>query len=143
MRVSRSDRTSGAELFPADVRATARRILKGTRHGLGAYSESKGVRFVREAVAEFIHERDGIEADPEAIYLTDGARRASRRRCASSSAARSDGIMIPIPQYPLYSATITLYDGKQVGYYLDEGHDWKLQPGDARGELAGGAPRTA
>ena len=34
--------------------------------------------------------------------------------------------MIPIPQYPLYSATITLYEGKQVGYYLDEGHDWKL-----------------
>jgi aspartate/methionine/tyrosine aminotransferase len=37
-----------------------------------------------------------------------------------------DGVMIPIPQYPLYSATITLYEGKQVGYYLDEGHDWKL-----------------
>jgi len=34
--------------------------------------------------------------------------------------------MIPIPQYPLYSATITLYEGKQVGYYLDESHDWKL-----------------
>ena len=37
-----------------------------------------------------------------------------------------DGIMIPIPQYPLYSATITLYEGKQVHYYLDEANDWKL-----------------
>jgi aspartate/methionine/tyrosine aminotransferase len=34
--------------------------------------------------------------------------------------------MIPIPQYPLYSATITLYDAHQVGYYLDEAKDWKL-----------------
>jgi len=34
--------------------------------------------------------------------------------------------MIPIPQYPLYSATITLYEGRQVPYYLDEGNDWRL-----------------
>src|SRR5512142_628984 len=39
--------------FPDDVRETAGRILKGTRYGLGAYSESKGVRFIREAVAAF------------------------------------------------------------------------------------------
>src|SRR5664280_3744550 len=32
-----------ADLFPADVRATARRILEGTRYGLGAYSDSQGV----------------------------------------------------------------------------------------------------
>jgi aspartate/methionine/tyrosine aminotransferase len=116
----------GADLFPADVRETARRILKGTRHGLGAYSDSKGVRFVREAVAEFIRERDGIDADPEAIYLTDGASKGVQTALRILISGPLDGIMIPIPQYPLYSATITLYDGKQVGYYLDEGHDWKL-----------------
>jgi aspartate/methionine/tyrosine aminotransferase len=42
--------TRAANLFPPDVLDTAGRILKGTRHGLGAYSESKGVRFIREAV---------------------------------------------------------------------------------------------
>ena len=34
--------------------------------------------------------------------------------------------MIPIPQYPLYSATITLYEGRMVPYYLDEAQGWKL-----------------
>ncbi len=34
--------------------------------------------------------------------------------------------MIPIPQYPLYSATITLYEGRMVPYYLDEANGWKL-----------------
>ncbi len=115
-----------ADLFPADVRETARRILKGTRYGLGAYSDSKGVRLVREAVADFIRERDGIEADPEAIYLTDGASKGVQTALRMLISGPRDGIMIPIPQYPLYSATITLYQGKQVGYYLDEGHDWKL-----------------
>jgi aspartate/methionine/tyrosine aminotransferase len=34
--------------------------------------------------------------------------------------------MIPIPQYPLYSATISLYGGKQIGYFLDESNHWQV-----------------
>ena len=30
------------------------------------------------------------------------------------------GVMIPIPQYPLYSASLAEYDMDQVGYNLDE-----------------------
>jgi aspartate/methionine/tyrosine aminotransferase len=118
--------TRAAALFPADVIDTAQRVLKGTKHGLGAYSDSKGVRVIREAVADFIRERDGLEADPESIYLTDGASKGVQTALRILISGPRDGIMIPIPQYPLYSATITLYEGKQVGYYLDEGHDWKL-----------------
>ncbi len=100
-------------VFPADAVETARAILKGTRHGLGAYSESKGLRFIREAVAEFIRERDGIGVDPEAIFLTDGASKGVQTILQLLIAGPADGIMIPIPQYPLYSATITLYEGRQ------------------------------
>jgi aspartate/methionine/tyrosine aminotransferase len=112
--------------FPADVLERARALLSGSKHGLGAYSESKGLRFVREAVAAFIRERDGIDADPEAIYLTDGASKGVQSALRILIASPNDGIMIPMPQYPLYSATITLYEGKQVHYYLDEGKDWRL-----------------
>lgn len=112
--------------FPADVIATARKVLAGTVHGVGAYSESKGVRFIREAVAAFIAERDGIATDPEAIFLTDGASKGVQSVLRILISGPQDGIMIPIPQYPLYSATITLYEGQQVPYYLDEAHDWKL-----------------
>jgi aspartate/methionine/tyrosine aminotransferase len=35
-----------------------------------------------------------------------------------------DGILIPLPQYPLYSATIALYEGSAVPYELDEPADW-------------------
>ena len=62
-----------ANVFPEDAIAAARAILEGTRYGLGAYSESRGVRFIREAVASYIWERDGIVTDPDAIMLTDGA----------------------------------------------------------------------
>jgi aspartate/methionine/tyrosine aminotransferase len=114
------------EQFPADVIETTRKVLEGSVHGVGAYSESKGVRFIREAVAEFIKERDGIASDPDAIYLTDGASKGVQTALRILISGKRDGIMIPIPQYPLYSATLTLYEGKQVSYYLDEHHDWKL-----------------
>ena len=117
---------SAAGAFPVDVIETARAILAGTKHGLGAYSESRGVRFIREAVAEFILERDHMRVDPDAIFLTDGASKGVQTILRLLIAGPQDGIMIPIPQYPLYSATITLYEGRMVPYYLDEAQGWKL-----------------
>ncbi|MGA3160253.1 MAG: aminotransferase class I/II-fold pyridoxal phosphate-dependent enzyme [Terracidiphilus sp.] len=113
-------------VFPADAVETAREILAGSQHGLGAYSESKGVHVIREAVAEFIHQRDGVSADPEAIFLTDGASKGVQTILKLLIASPADGILIPIPQYPLYSSTITLYEGRIVPYYLDESDHWKL-----------------
>jgi aspartate/methionine/tyrosine aminotransferase len=112
--------------FPADVIETAKAILAGTKHGLGAYSESRGVRFIREGVAEFILERDHIGVDPDAIFLTDGASKGVQTILRLLIGGTRDGIMIPIPQYPLYSATITLYEGRMVPYELDEANGWKL-----------------
>ncbi|XP_073946972.1 alanine aminotransferase 1-like [Choristoneura fumiferana] len=36
------------------------------------------------------------------------------------------GVLIPIPQYPLYSASLAEYGLGQVGYYLDEDNQWAL-----------------
>ena len=115
-----------AGTFPEDVLEVSRVIARETRYGPGAYTESKGYRFVREAVARFITERDGIPADPDAIFLTDGASKAVQSVLRLLIAEERDGIMISIPQYPLYSATITLYGGTQIGYHLDEANGWKL-----------------
>jgi aspartate/methionine/tyrosine aminotransferase len=111
--------------FPEDVVATARLVVRESEHGLGAYTDSKGMLFVREAVAEFIRRRDGIAADPEVIYLTDGASKGAQAALRILVADGRDGVLIPIPQYPLYSASIALLGGTQVPYHLDEGAGWK------------------
>jgi Aspartate/tyrosine/aromatic aminotransferase len=113
-------------LFPPDVVRAARYVLEGTVHGLGAYSESKGVRVIREAVARFISDRDGVESDPDSVFLGDGASKSVQMALRVLISGPSDGIMVPIPLYPLYSATVTLYGGRQVPYYLDEDRDWQL-----------------
>ena len=46
------------------------------------------------------------------------------------------GIMIPIPQYPIYSALIDLLGGRKVGYYLDEEAGWDLNVAELERALA-------
>jgi len=38
--------------------------------------------------------------------------------------SRKAGILIPIPQYPLYTATLAQHAGVALPYHLDESHDW-------------------
>lgn len=114
------------DLFPADAVEAARTVIRQSQHGLGAYTESKGFPFVRQAVARFIHERDGIPTDPEAVFLTDGASKAAQAVLRILVAGPRDGVLIPVPRYPLYSATVTLLRGAQVPYLLDEAAGWKL-----------------
>jgi aspartate/methionine/tyrosine aminotransferase len=52
--------------------------------------------------------RDGHPADPEQIFLTDGASSGVKMGLATLIRDENDGILTPVPQYPLYSATITL-----------------------------------
>jgi aspartate/methionine/tyrosine aminotransferase len=136
-----------AGTFPADAVDTARHIATRSQHGLGVYTESKGFRFIREAVASFIRERDGLEADPEAIFLTDGASKAVQSVLRMLISGPGDGVLIPIPQYPLYSATIALYQGTAVPYQLDEAADWSfsratLEAAHAAAVAAGIRPRA-
>ena len=39
---------------------------------------------------------------------------------------KNDAIMIPIPQYPLYTASIALNGGSTAPYYLNESKGWQL-----------------
>ena len=77
-------------------------------------------------MAEFIARRDGIPASKDDIILTDGASKGVQSALLALLKGPHDGVMIPIPQYPLYSATIALYGGKQIGYYMDEENGWQL-----------------
>ena len=121
---------SGIRIISEDIIDYSEEFLHNCRTGMGAYTESKGPAFIREEIAAFIDSRDknDIASDPDSIFLTDGASDAVRRILELLITGSNDGIMIPIPQYPLYSATIKRCGGVQVGYYPDEEKDWALTP---------------
>lgn len=94
--------------------------------GTGAYSDSRGVEAVRQHVAEFLEQRDGVSANANSIFLTGGASPGIVNVLSLLIRGPEDGILIPIPQYPLYTATIALLGGTPVPYYLDEQRGWSL-----------------
>ncbi|KAG2447826.1 hypothetical protein HYH02_007282 [Chlamydomonas schloesseri] len=124
------------ELFPEDVIARAQLLNKQIPGGLGAYSESAGALIIRQLVADAIAKRDGYPADPENIYMTDGASPAVHYMMDLLLREPTDAMMVPIPQYPLYSATLTLYGGTLAPYELDEGAGWGLDVEHLRQQLA-------
>ena len=108
-------------------------ILTKMEVGLGAYTDSKGQYFIRESIAKFIDKRDNVDSsksnlqsNPDSIFLTDGASEGAKAILELLITDKNDGIMVPIPQYPLYSATIRRCGGTQVNYYPDEDNDWTL-----------------
>jgi aspartate/methionine/tyrosine aminotransferase len=126
------------KLFPRDILDRAERMLELHPPGTGAYSQSPGIPFIRKAVAEFIQRRDDILADKEHVILTDGASKGVQGVITALLKRPGDGFMIPIPQYPLYSASLALYGGEQIGYYLDEDRGWELNERILRDSLTEG-----
>jgi len=114
------------ETFPKDIVERAKSILAKHAHGTGAYTQSAGIPFIRKAVADFIAKRDGIEAEAGHVILTDGASKGVQAVLSALLTKQNDGFMIPIPQYPLYSVTLTLLGGQAIGYYLNEPDQWQL-----------------
>ncbi|KAL6011426.1 Glutamate--glyoxylate aminotransferase 2 [Asimina triloba] len=101
-----------------------------------AYSDSRGLPGIRKEVAEFIERRDGYPSDPELIFLTDGASKGVMQILNTIIHNENDGILVPVPQYPLYSATISLFGGSLVPYYLDESANWGLDANNLREAVA-------
>ncbi|KPM37379.1 putative alanine aminotransferase, mitochondrial [Neonectria ditissima] len=91
---------------------------------VGAYSASTGVPAIRDSIAQFLERRDGFPADPSKIYLSAGASSGVNTLLNVICAAPNTGILIPIPQYPLYTATLSLIDATCVPYLLDEAKNW-------------------
>ncbi|KAI0037030.1 transaminase [Vararia minispora EC-137] len=116
-------------VFPEDVVARARELLHEAG-SIGAYSHSMGVPFIRKNVAKFIERRDGFPSDPNHIFLTTGASSGVSLLLSMLLTGPKSGILIPIPQYPLYTATIAAFHGNGLPYFLDESAEWATSPND-------------
>jgi alanine transaminase len=117
--------------FPKDVKERAQRILDGCRgKSIGSYSDSVGVEVIRRDIAEYIKTRDGgIATDFNDVFLSTGASDGIKSILTLLMTGRDSpqaGVMIPIPQYPLYTATIAEYNAYAIPYYLDEANKWGL-----------------
>ncbi|MBO8202974.1 pyridoxal phosphate-dependent aminotransferase [Streptomyces smyrnaeus] len=87
------------------------------------YTESRGILPARRAVAQHYQQRGFPEADVDDIYLGNGV---SELVSMAVQALVEDGdeILIPAPDFPLWTAVTTMAGGKAVHYVCDEQADW-------------------
>lgn len=130
------DRDETHGLFSADAIERAWKILDVVPgRATGAYSHSQGVKGLRDIIAAGITSRDGYPSNADDIFLTDGASPAVHMMMQLLLRSEKDGIFCPIPQYPLYSASIALHGGSLVPYYLDEATGWGLEISELEKQL--------
>lgn len=120
------------DAFPEDAKSRAKRILQGCGgQSVGAYSSSAGIDVIREDITKYISNRDGIpdSCDINDVFLSTGASDgvvAILKLLVAGEGASRTGVMVPIPQYPLYSASVAELDAVMVPYYLNEETNWSM-----------------
>ncbi|KAI5285226.1 hypothetical protein KEM52_002535 [Ascosphaera acerosa] len=103
--------------YHEDVFERAEKLLADIG-SVGAYSQSAGIPLARESVARYLAQRDGFAADPDDVFLTAGASAGVNTLLNVICDGPATGVLVPIPQYPLYTATLSVLNAECVPYYL-------------------------
>ncbi|WP_416399444.1 pyridoxal phosphate-dependent aminotransferase [Allohahella sp. A8] len=98
------------------------------------YVDSKGLFSARKAVMHYTQQRRIANVDIEDIYLGNGV---SELIVMTMQALLNSGdeVLIPAPDYPLWTAAVTLSSGKAVHYRCDEEADWYPDLDDIRAKI--------
>jgi len=88
------------------------------------YGDSKGLLSARRAVVQYYQSKNVCDVDIEDVYLGNGA---SELIVMSLQALLNDGdeVLIPMPDYPLWTAAVSLCGGRAVHYLCDENAGWQ------------------
>jgi alanine-synthesizing transaminase len=99
-----------------------------------AYSDSKGIFTARKAVMQYTQEQGikGVTLDD--IYLGNGA---SELIVMATNGLLNDGdeLLLPAPDYPLWTAATSLSGGTPVHYMCDENNGWMPNLEDIRAKI--------
>ncbi|TVP53058.1 MAG: pyridoxal phosphate-dependent aminotransferase [Halomonadaceae bacterium] len=98
------------------------------------YCDSKGLFAGRKAVMHYTQQIGIPDVDIEDIYLGNGV---SEMIVMSMQALLNTGdeVLIPAPDYPLWTAAVTLSSGKPVHYVCDEQQGWFPDLDDIRSKI--------
>jgi alanine-synthesizing transaminase len=102
------------------------------------YTDSKGLFAPRKAIVHYTQQKHikGVSVDD--VFLGNGA---SELITMSMNALLNNGdeVLIPAPDYPLWTASVALSGGTPVHYLCDEGSDWMPDLADLAAKIT---PRT-
>ena len=102
------------------------------------YSDSQGLLSARTAIVQHYQEQGFVDVSVEHVWLGNGV---SELISFSLQALLDDGdeVLIPAPDYPLWTAATSLCGGRAVHYLCDESADWLPDVDDLAAKIS---PRT-
>lgn len=108
-------------------------MIYNLRHSEG-YSESKGLFAARKAIMQYCQLKGIPNVGVNDIYTGNGV---SELIMMSMQGLLDTGdeILVPMPDYPLWTAAVTLAGGKAVHYLCDEKADWNPDIDDMRKKI--------
>ena len=99
-----------------------------------AYGDSRGLFAARKAIMQDFQSKGIMDVGIEDIFIGNGV---SELISMSMQALLDSGdeVLIPMPDYPLWTAATTLSGGKAVHYLCDESSDWNPDLDDIRSKV--------
>lgn len=108
-------------------------MLSNIRTSQG-YSDSKGIFAARKAIMQYTQMKKIPGVTMSDIYTGNGVSELINL-CMSALLNNGDEILIPAPDYPLWTATATLAGGNVVHYICDEQSEWYPDMDDIRSKI--------
>ncbi|MFH0835694.1 MAG: aminotransferase class I/II-fold pyridoxal phosphate-dependent enzyme [Candidatus Micrarchaeota archaeon] len=105
-------------------------LVKAVNEGHNGYSDSQGFIGLRQAVCEN-NKKKGFESQPEDVVVSNGLSEACHLLFGALLDS-GDNVLLPSPDYPLYSAFANYYGAEPRYYNLDEENDWAPNWDDLR-----------
>jgi alanine-synthesizing transaminase len=102
--------------------------------GAAGYTDSKGMFAPRKAIMHYSQEKHIHGVTIEDIYIGNGA---SELIVMGMNALLNSGdeVLVPAPDYPLWTAAVSLSGGKPVHYVCDESAGWMPDMDDIRAKI--------
>ena len=87
------------------------------------YSDSRGLYSARTAIVQHYQNRGILDLEPNDVYLGNGVSELIPMTL-QALCETDDEILVPMPDYPLWTASVALSGGKPVHYLCDEENNW-------------------
>ena len=99
------------------------------------YSDSQGIRSARTAVVQHYQERGIDITDPDDVWLGNGVSELIQL-ALNALLDEGDEVLIPAPDYPLWTASTSLAGGRPVHYLCNEADGWNPDLEDIRSKIS-------
>jgi alanine-synthesizing transaminase len=104
-------------------------------HNAQGYCDSRGLFSARKAVMQNFQSKGVLDVEIDDIWIGNGVSELIMI-AMQGLLDTGDEVLIPMPDYPLWTAAVTLAGGRAVHYFCDESAGWNPDLDDIRSKLS-------